>query len=120
MSYLHLIDNMTGADIDLLQNPNYSFVATINDYESRFRLVFSASSTGSETDVPFAFISNGNIVIIGANVDSMLQIVDVTGRVLATRDGLIQCVPTTGMAKGVYVLRLINGNDVKTQKIVIR
>jgi hypothetical protein len=29
-------------------------------------------------------------------------------------------VSTSGMPAGVYVLRLINGNDVKTQKIVVR
>ena len=32
----------------------------------------------------------------------------------------MRCVPTSGMTAGVYVLRLINGNDVKTQKIVVR
>ena len=40
MGYLHLIDNMTGADIDLLQTPEYTFNAKTTDYESRFRLVF--------------------------------------------------------------------------------
>ena len=41
------------------------------------------------------------------------------GRIVATHSGRIQCVPTSGMTPGVYVLRLINGNDVKVQKIVI-
>ena len=41
------------------------------------------------------------------------------GRVIVSHSGRIQCVPTAGMTAGVYVLRLINGNDVKTQKIVI-
>ena len=54
LAYLLLIDNMTGADIDLLQTPSYSFEAKTTDYESRFKLVFSANgedgpSTGSET-----------------------------------------------------------------------
>ena len=40
-NYLHLIDNMTGNDIDLLQTPSYSFEAKTTDYASRFRLVFS-------------------------------------------------------------------------------
>ena len=42
MDYLHLIDCMTGADIDLLQAPSYSFKATTQDDESRFKLVFAA------------------------------------------------------------------------------
>lgn len=42
MGYLHLIDNMTGEDVDLLDQPSYSFEARTTDYESRFKLVFSA------------------------------------------------------------------------------
>ena len=128
LDYLHLIDNLTGADVDLLalrqaQGPaNYTFEAKTTDYASRFRLVFSGKeadgpSTGSET---FAFINNGNIIITGVEAGAKLQIVDMTGRVVASCGGHTRCVPTTGMAKGVYVLRLINGDDVKTQKIVIR
>ena len=130
MSYLHLIDNMTGADVDLLPlskggrgdsntQASYTFNAKTTDYESRFKLVFVAngedgSSTGSET---FAFISNGNIIVSG---EGTLQVVDVMGRVVVSRGGRIQCVPTTGMTPGVYVLRLINGEDVRVQKIVIQ
>ena len=120
MSYLHLIDNLTGADVDLLTEPSYTFEAKTTDYASRFRLVFSAnetdgSSTGSET---FAFISNGNIVITGDVEGATLQVIDVMGRVLVSRDAA-RHVSTNGMQAGVYVLRLINGDDVKTQKIVI-
>jgi hypothetical protein len=32
---------MTGADIDLLQTPSYTFEAKTSDHASRFRLVFS-------------------------------------------------------------------------------
>ena len=40
--YLHLIDTMTGADVDLLAEPNYTFTARPTDDASRFRLVFRA------------------------------------------------------------------------------
>ena len=43
LAYLHLIDNMTGADIDLLAMPSYTFTAKTTDYESRFKLVFVAN-----------------------------------------------------------------------------
>ena len=128
LDYLHLIDNLTGADVDLLalrqaQGPaNYTFEAKTTDYASRFRLVFSGKeadgpSTGSET---FAFINNGNIIITGVEADATLQIVDMTGRMVVSCGGHTRCVPTTGMAKGVYVLRLINAEDVRTQKIVVK
>jgi hypothetical protein len=40
MEYLHLIDNLTGADIDLIQTPSYSFEASVSDNAARFTLVF--------------------------------------------------------------------------------
>ena len=61
-SFLHLIDNLTGANIDLLQTPSYTFTARSDDYASRFKLVFS---TGSDADDDFAFISNGEIIVNG-------------------------------------------------------
>ena len=114
--YLHLIDNMTGADIDLLQTNEYSFTAAATDYASRFRLVFSANGD-NDGDKAFAFIdAAGNIVING---EGSLQIVDVTGRVIVSVGGHTRCVPTAGIPAGVYVLRLINGDNVRTQKMVI-
>ena len=41
-SYLHLIDNLTGNDVDLLATPSYSFEAKTTDYDLRFKLVFKA------------------------------------------------------------------------------
>ena len=117
-SYLHLIDNLTGADVNLLDEPSYTFEAKTSDFASRFLLRFipkDGSSTSSET---FAFISNGNIVITDADANATLQIVDVTGRVVVSSDAA-RNVSTSGMSAGVYVLRLINGNDVRTQKIVV-
>ena len=117
-NYLHLIDNLTGADVDLLVSPEYTFEAKTTDYASRFKLVFSVCGDADGDDENFAFISNGNIVIIGADAHTTLQIVDVLGHVLVSKDG-VHTVSTSGMAKGVYVLRLINGDEVRTQKIVI-
>jgi len=44
--------------------------------------------------------------------------VDVLGHVVRSGDAMNR-VSTGGMAKGVYVLRFINGDDVRTQKIII-
>jgi len=121
MNYLHLIDNLTGANIDLLTTPSYNFEAKTTDYASRFRLVFSIEDGPSTSSETFAFVSNGNIIITGiadAN-DVSLQVVDLMGRVVVSYGGHIQCVPTAGIPAGMYILRLINGNDVRTQKIVI-
>ena len=119
LDYLHLIDNKTGADVDLLTTPNYTFEAKTTDYESRFKLVFNENndlSTGSEA---FAYVNNGEIVITETCPSASLQIVDITGRIIVSRDN-VHTVSTIGMTPGVYVLRLINNEKVKTQKIVIK
>ena len=50
-SYLHLIDKMTGVDVDLLTNPNYTFTAKTTDDERRFKLVFSICEAAEGNDV---------------------------------------------------------------------
>jgi hypothetical protein len=121
MNYLHLIDNMTGMDVDLLQTPSYTFEAKVNDYESRFRLVFAANnedgvSTGSAT---FAFYSNGSWIINNAG-EATLQVVDLTGRILSSETVNGSVSKTINAVPGVYMLRLINGDNVNVQKIVVR
>ena len=120
LDYLHLIDNLTGADVDLLETPAYTFTAKTTDYASRFRLVFSSEVAGEAAcEPPFAYINNGNIVITADAGDATLQIVDMMGRVIASYGGHTRYVTTNGMLAGVYVLRLINGDKVRVQKIVI-
>ena len=121
LAYLHLIDNMTGTDVDLLATPDYTFEAKATDYESRFRLVFA--STGSETDntgsETFAFISNGNW-IINNDGDAILQVVDINGRIISS-ESISGCVNKhIEAAPGIYMLRLVSGTDTKVQKIVVR
>ena len=120
LDYLHLIDNLTGADVDLLETPAYTFTAKTTDYASRFRLVFSSEVAGEAAcEPPFAYISNGNIVITADAGDATLQIVDMMGRVIASYSGHTRCVPTNGMPAGVCVLRLIGGDSIRTQKMVV-
>ena len=120
MKYLHLIDNKTGNDVDLLQTPSYSFEAKTTDYESRFKLVFVANneesvSAGSET---FAFFSNGSFVINNEG-NAELQVIDITGRIVKS-ESINGCANVNvNAAPGVYMLRLINGNNLQTQKIII-
>jgi hypothetical protein len=116
--YLHLIDNITGANVDLLATPSYSFEGKTDDYESRFKLVFSNYEDANDNNVHFAYYADGEIRLVETCHGASLQVVDMTGRVVLAGDAMNR-VSTRGMTAGVYVLRLINGNDVKTQKIVI-
>ena len=113
--YLHLIDNMTGVDVDLLQTPEYTFTTKTTDYESRFKLVFNANGNDNEN---FAFISNGNLIVNG---EGTLQVIDIIGRTLFTKElsTFNSSLSTLNFTPGVYVLQLINGERVRTQKIVM-
>ena len=116
-TYLHLIDNLTGEDTDLLACPTYSFNANTSDYASRFKLVFSVKDTEpAEVTDTFAFISNGEIIISNEG-RATLQLIDMMGRIIRNQqiEGEAR-ISTQGLTAGVYVLTL-NG---MTQKIVVR
>lgn len=144
-SYLHLIDNKTGADIDLLAHAvpelvegqawdgastlrqaqdsatSYTFTARTTDYASRFKLVFASknedgASTGSAT---FAYYNGSEWVIDGPSTGSgtcILQVIDVMGRILSSETISGSVNKAIDAAPGVYILKL---ND-KVQKIVIK
>ena len=115
-AYLHLIDNMTGVETDLLSAPSYSFEAKSTDYANRFKLVFA---TGNNNGEDFAFFSNGSFVINNEG-NATLQVVDVTGRILKS-ESINGCASVNvNAAPGVYMLRLVNGENVKVQKVVVR
>ena len=118
MEQLHLIDNMTGANVDLLTTPSYTFEARTTDYASRFRLVFSTTGIEENSEnASFAFY-NGSEWVINASENATVEVVDMMGRVVLHTD-VARNVSTSGMASGMYVMRLIDGNNVKTQKIVV-
>lgn len=117
-SYLHLIDNLTGNDVDLLETPSYTFNARTTDYESRFRLMFATGSS-NEGD-SFGFVNGmGNLCIFGIEGEATIQVVDILGHVLSSETFSGSYEAKLDLTPGVYMIRLINGNDVKTQKIVL-
>jgi len=118
VEYLHLIDNLTGNNVDLLVNPTYTFDAKTTDYASRFRLVFSPEAIENENSDSFAFVANGEFIIANEGM-ATLQVIDLTGRILSTETIKGSFNMPISLSSGVYMLRLINGNDVKTQKIVV-
>ena len=112
-SYLHVIDRMTGEDVDMLLEEEYSFIGSPMDNPARFivRLEYSSNSESSENSV-FAY-QNGNEIVV--NGEGELQIFDVTGRKVMTT--MVNGVETIDFnAQGVYIFKL----NEKTQKIVVK
>lgn len=120
MNYLHLIDNKTGTDVDLLQTSSYTFEANTTDYASRFKIVFATENASIETATDsFAYFNNGKLMVANEGQAS-LQVVDMMGRILKSEAINGSAEINMNELAGVYVLRLTNGNGQKVQKIVIR
>ena len=119
MDYLHLVDNLTGMDIDLLQTPSYSFKARTTDYANRFKLVFRANENGASTGSATFALYNGNSWTVSNIGEATLQVIDMLGHVVSSQTINGNADITLNQA-GVYVMRLIKGNDTKVQKIVVK
>lgn len=120
MGYLHLIDNMTGADVDLLVTPSYSFEARTTDYADRFKLVFAHLTSVEENDAdPFAFFSNGSFIIVNQG-NATLQVLDMNGRILQSETINGSSSVNVNAAAGTYMLRLVNGDNIKVQKVIVK
>ena len=113
--YLHLIDNATGNDIDLLIEPSYTFHTTGNEIDNRFKIIFREIAGIDENyeNTQFAYIAGDNLIVRG---EGTLQIFDMAGRMIETLE--LSGVETVRKPSqtGIYILKL-NG---QTQKIVVR
>lgn len=111
MSYLHLIDRLTGEDVNLLLDNEYSFIASNNDSEERFILSFTEKGYDAHGNEIFVYQSGNDLIVNG---EGELQIFDVMGRMV--KNTVINGVEAIAMPQGVYIFKL-NGN---VQKIVVR
>lgn len=121
-SYLHLIDNLTGVDIDCLENDEYVFGADPSDFESRFKLVFQYTGVEEnefEVNGNFAFFNNDELIVNG---EGRLECIDLQGRVLYVTDlyGPQSHVSLPEFSSGLYLLRFRNNKQVMVQKIIIK
>ena len=118
---LRLIDHLTGTEVDGLQTDHYTFTARTDDYASRFAVVFEPAGLDEEynLDGPFALPSATGWEVLG---EGSLELFDLLGR-------KVYATPVTGPAttvrfpelpSGVYLLRLVQRNGVRTQKIILQ
>jgi len=115
-SCLHLIDRITGEDIDMLIEDEYSFIGAPSDMKNRFIVKFRCNSIANASDDVFAYQNGDDIIVEGTGI---LQVFDVTGRIVTNHN--VNGVEIIGKPTrpGLYVFRLV-GEDVKTQKIVVK
>lgn len=118
--YLHLIDNITGADVDLLRQPGYTFHATGNEYAARFKVVFKPMTGVEENKLEsFCFVSGETLYVNMETEDGQLTLTDVLGRTVKSVRLNGNTCSISGLQSGVYVVRLTEGTKSLVQKIVI-
>ena len=114
-SYLHLIDRLTGEDVDLLMDDEYTFISSGNDNADRFIVRLSNKDNTVEDNEVFAW-QNGSDIIVNGNGE--LQVFDITGRMVMNT--MVNGVQTVNVpSQNAYIFRMI-GEDIKTQKIVVK
>lgn len=124
-SYLHLIDRVTGADIDLSQQSSYSFQAIGNESENRFKLVFRYNTVVEENDdIPsssnFCFVIDKMLYFSRETRHAHMVLTDILGREMLSVVVRSDAVSVADLPTGIYVARLADRNEVLTQKITIK
>ena len=115
VSYMHLIDRLTGEDIDMLLEGEYTFIGAPTDNADRFILRLTYSGNFDDENNIFAYQNGSDIVVCG---DGTLQVFDVMGRFVSSQE--IHGVQTIqALPMGVYIFRMV-GEDIQTQKIYVR
>lgn len=114
-----LLDRLTGVETNMLLE-DYDFTATTSqkDNADRFIVRFAKKSDVKDETEHFAYYSGEEIVV---DAEGSVQIVDVTGRIVYNND-VENCnsrINVGNLRKGAYILRLLNEEGVKVQKVVI-
>lgn len=113
-----LVDNLTGKETNLLKD-SYTFMATTTDDPDRFVIKLAKDA---EVEDSFIYINNGELIFDNLSNDAIINVFDVLGRNVATFNNCGDTtfrVSTDLFADGVYMVRVIEGNNVKVQKMVI-
>ena len=72
-----------------------------------------------EHNADFAYY-NGSEWVVNTEGGATLQVVDVMGRILSNECISGNASKAINAAPGVYMLRLVRGDDVRVQKVVVR
>ena len=118
LGYLHLIDNLTGNEINLLETPSYTFQATTSDYTSRFRLLFAPAEETDSTASDFAFFADGHLHVFNQG-KARLQLIDMMGHILLTETLQGNLDMALDLVPGVYIVRLISEKTESNMKFVV-
>ena len=111
-----LVDRFTGVETNMLVE-DYNFTAMSNVNANRF--IIKMVNGQQTTDNSHFVYQSGEELIIDA--EGTVQIIDVMGRVLVSDEveSTNNRINVSGFQNGTYMVRVINGSEVKVEKVVI-
>ena len=111
-----LVDRFTGVETNMLEG-EYTFTAMSSDNHNRFvlRMVNGQQTTDNSH---FVYQSGEELIL---NIQGEVQIVDVLGRVVYNGEAMndINRINVSSFNSGAYMVKVMNGNEVKVEKVVI-
>ena len=82
--------------------------------------MFVANENDNENENQnFAFFSNGSWIVANDG-EATLQVIDMLGRIVSSESINGSVSKSIDAPAGVYMMRLVNGNEAKVQKVVVR
>ena len=107
-----LVDRLTGVETNLLVN-SYTFKSMTDDNHNRFVLRMS-----NDAEEGFVYRTGDELVVCA---EGKVQILDVMGRVVYNGyiDSENHRINVSTLNNAAYIVRVVNANEVKTQKVVI-
>ena len=114
--YITLVDKVNDIETNMMTS-SYSFNATPKENGNRFLLKF-AKDEGKNDQNNFVYQSGEELII---ETEGVVQIIDVMGRIIYSNEVTSDNnrIDISELHSATYIVRLINGNGVKTQKIVV-
>jgi hypothetical protein len=108
-----LVDRLTGVETDILTD-SYTFQAMTDDAPDRFILRMNRQVESEN----FVYRSGEELII---NAEGSVQIIDVMGRIVYNNEIVNDNhrVNIGSLKNAAYIVRVVNANEVKTQKVVI-
>ncbi|MBQ8759848.1 MAG: T9SS type A sorting domain-containing protein [Bacteroidales bacterium] len=114
-----LVDRLTGEETNMLFE-DYTFMAKSNDNPERFVLKLTSKSEMNSDNDDFVYIYKNELFISSTSDNAVVEIYDIQGRPVAAYNvnGSTN-IPMDNFSNGIYIVRMIEENDVKVQKILI-
>ena len=114
---LYLLDKDTGEKVNILEE-DYTFMATTHDSAERFVLTMNSDNDTDSDNGNFAYISGEDLII---SVEGAVQIIDVMGRIIYSNDVTSDNnrIDVSVFDNAAYIVRVVNENGVKVQKIIL-